>query len=223
MPIQAQPPQQPPVINPAPVQQVPVYIPVPSGQPSSNEVNNSTPSNSSSVSEAENISSNAANLNAYQVNSNHESTYFGYANRVTVPGTSIYGDLSAINDGWNWNRTNVVASVGIRHTFGGTAKNLALDSVRKDNLSKTLSVCDALGVFNGKVDINYEMMPQLQDCQYISQKVVVQQSPTNELKLIRQELEQYKLLIQQQKQDINYYQQKIEREYEYGSSVRVGG
>lgn len=233
MPVTPTPPQQPPVIvnpnpNPSPVQEVPVFVPVPGQptqiqQPSSNEVNVDTPSNSSSVSEAENISSNAASLNAYQINSNHESTYYGYSNRVTVPGTSVYGDLSVINNSWDWGGSNFVGSVGLRHTFGGKAKSLALDSVRKDTLSKTLSVCDALGVFEGKVQVDYEMMPDLAPCQYISQRVVVQPTKTQEIKVIKQEMTEYKKLLENQKKDVDYYQQKINREYRFGAPVRVGG
>lgn len=216
------PPQPPVIINPAPSPQPPIYIPV-TGQPANNNVNVTTPSNSSSVSEAENSVSQAASLNSYQVNSNHESSYYKYSNNVVMPGTSVYGDLSVINDQWDWNRTNVVASVGVRHTFGGIQKKLAVQSVQRDNLSKSLAVCEALGVFEGKVVVDYKMMPDLAPCAYITQKVAVDNTASNELKLIRQEMEEYKLLLQRQKQDVNYYQQKIEREYELGTSVRVGG
>jgi hypothetical protein len=216
------PPQPPVIINPAPTPQPPIYIPV-SGQPANNNVNVTTPSNSSSVSEAENSVNQAASLNSYQVNSNHESSYYKYSNNVVMPGTSVYGDLSVINDQWDWNRTNVVASVGVRHTFGGIQKKLAVQSVQRDNLSKSLAVCEALGVFEGKVVVDYKMMPDLAPCAYITQKVAVDNTASNELKLIRQEMEEYKLLLQKQKQDVNYYQQKIEREYELGTSVRVGG
>lgn len=216
------PPQPPVIINPAPAPQPPIYIPV-SGQPANNNVNVTTPSNSSSVSEAENSVNQAASLSSYQVNSNHESSYYKYSNNVVMPGTSIYGDLSVINDQWDWNRTNVVASVGVRHTFGGIQKTLAVQSVQRDNLSKSLAVCEALGVFEGKVVVDYKMMPDLAPCAYITQKVAVDNTASNELKLIRQEMEEYKLLLQKQKQDVNYYQQKIEREYELGTSVKVGG
>lgn len=216
------PPQPPVIINPAPTPQPPIYIPV-SGQPANNNVNVTTPSNSSSVSEAENTVNQAASLSSYQVNSNHESNYYKYSNNVVMPGTSVYGDLSVINDQWDWNRTNVVASVGVRHTFGGIQKKLAVQSVQRDNLSKSLAVCEALGVFEGKVVVDYKMMPDLAPCAYITQKVAVDNTASNELKLIRQEMEEYKLLLQKQKQDVNYYQQKIEREYELGTSVRVGG
>ena len=219
------PPPQPPV-NPQPpiIQERPVYVPVPTSQPS-NEVDIDNPNNSksNSVSNAENVSTTAASLNAYQVNSNHESSYYRYQNGVSMPGTSIYGDLSVINDSWNWNRTNVVASVGVRHTFGGVQKKLAVESVARDNLGKSLSICDALGVFKGTVEVDYESMPHLSDCQYIKQKVVVQRNPVNEIQILKKELQEYRILLQKQQQDINYYQQKIEREYEYGSSVNVGG
>ena len=222
---QTPPPPQPPV-NPQPpiIQERPVYIPVPTSQPNNEvDINNPNESRSNSVSNAENVSTTAASLNAYQVNSNHESTYYRYQNGVSMPGTSIYGDLSVINDSWNWNRTNVVASVGIRHTFGGTQKKLAVESVARDNLGKSLSICDALGVFNGKVSVNYEMMPHLQDCQYITQNVVVEKTPVNEIKILKQEIQEYRQLLKKQQQDIFYYQQKIEREYELGTNVQVGG
>lgn len=216
------PPQPPVIINPAPYPQPPIYVPVP-GQNPNNNVNVTTPSNSSSVSEAENSVSQAASLNSYQVNSNHESSYYKYSNNVVMPGTSVYGDLSVINDQWDWNRTNVVASVGVRHTFGGIQKKLAVQSVQRDNLSKSLSVCEALGVFNGKVVVDYKMIPDLAPCAYITQKVEVDNTASNELKLLRAEMEEYKLLLKKQKEDVNYYQQKIQREYELGTSVKVGG
>ena len=223
MPQPQQPPQQPPVIvNPSPVQEVPIYIPVPSGNPGSNEVNVDTPANSSAVSEAENISSNAASLNAYQVNSNHEASYYKYSNNVVMPGTSVYADLSVINNEWDWGRTNTVASIGVRHTFGGVQKKLAVESVRKDNLAKSLSVCNSLGVFEGKVDIDYKMMPDLAPCEYISQRVVVEKTTSNEITILKQQMLEYQKLIKEQQNTIQAFQMRL-IQMEHGTPVRVGG
>ena len=196
--------------------------------PTSNQ-NASQQSESNSVSETNNVSSNAASLSSYQVNSNHESSYYRYSNGTTLPGTSIYGDLSVINDGWNFSRQRVVGSIGIRHTFGGVAKKIAVDSVKKENLNRTLSMCNSLGLFDkagSTIEIDYDSLPQLADCQFIKRKTIAKlpvppvpvpfsQQPVQdrqaEIDLLKSELAQMRLLLERFKHEST------------GGNLKIGG
>ena len=152
---------------------------------------------SNSVSSSENVSSNAASLNSYQVNSNHESNWYRFANNTSVPGTSIYGDLSFVNNQW---QSTLVASVGIRHTFGGRAKRLALESVALDNMARELSICNGIGVFDNKVDIDYSKIPDLESCKYVS--------PISQLKA---SIKEYKKQIEVQQNKIKAFELRLEQ------------
>ena len=217
----AQPVNQP--VNQQQEQQQNQYV-----NPTSNQRTNQQ-SESNSVSETNNVSSNAASLSSYQVNSNHESSYYRYSNGTVLPGTSIYGDFSVINDGWKFNQQRMVGSIGIRHTFGGTAKRVALDSIKKENLNKTLSICNSLGLFDKSgttVEIDYDALPQLADCQFIKRKTIAKlpvppvpvpfyQQPHDdrqaEIDVLKNELAQMRLLLERFKSEST------------GSNLKIGG
>ena len=180
-------------------------------QDATNQFTTNTPSESNSVSESENISSNAAHLSAYQINNaSHEASYYRYSNGTSLAGTSLYSNLTVLNNSYSGG-VNITGTVGIRHTFGGRAKRLALQSVANENLKQTLSTCDALGVFDGRVTIDYSQMPSLEACQYIKPAVQVAQA-TNEITELRLIIERQAEMLEQTRQLIWENKSRVQEE-----------
>lgn len=211
-------PQQPapPVVIEPPAQEIPapVYYPT-AGE---TDVTNKNESDSNSISNAENVVTNAASLSAYQINSNHEATYFSYKNRTQIPGTSIYGDYSVIND--RYGGTRHVGQIGFRHTFGGRAKREALRSVRLENLNDTLTICQKAGYFRGDFEIDFRMIPELADCAAIRQKTIAQRP--SEITVLKQQLLEQKKLIQEMRKTNEALQLRL-IQMQHEAPVRVGG
>ena len=184
---------------------MPIPQPLPPQQPvipAETNVSNETESqsNSNSTSNSENAVVQSGSLQNVQVNNNAgELGYIRYSNNVSIPTTTVYANLSAVNDSWDFNKSHVVASVGIKHSFGGRAKRLAETSVKRDNMARSLSICDKLGVFKGLAKINYDMMPELSECQFIAQRTVVQ---TNDLASLKADLKKSIQMIDKQQETI---------------------
>ena len=212
-------PQQPapPVIIEPPVQEVPVPVYYPVGD-NRTDITDNNDSNSKSVSEAENYVTQSASLSAYQVNSNHEATYFKYKNGTVVPGTSVYADFNVINDRYGGNR--YVGQIGIRHTFGGKAKNTALLSMRLQNMRDTFEICQAAGYFKGDFEIDFKMLPELQECEYIQQRVIAEKP--SEISILKQQIREQQKLIQEMKKTNEAFQLRL-IQMQNSAKVRVGG
>ena len=185
-------------VQPTPPPQQPVQIITET--PGETNIKNDNETNSNSVSNAENAVVQNGSLSNIQVNNGaHELGYYRYSNNVSMPATTVYANISAVNDRWDWNRTQLVATVGIKHAIGGKSKKLAETSVRRDNMARSLSICNSLGVFKGEAEIDYEMMPDLADCQYVAQRTKV---PTNSLKELKADLQKSIKLIDMQQETI---------------------
>ena len=218
----AQPPAQPPVSQPAPNQQQnqqqrQSQNPVNITNPSTNTKNNSNVKSEGSV-----IQSPSSSLSNYQINSSGlEQAYFGYSNKTTIPGTSIYGDLSYINDSFNsYGNQGIVAKVGFKHTFGGKAKKLAVKEIEVNTLARVLSVCDGLGYFKGEVEIDFESQPHLAPCDGVKPVKVAVATPPAPTTTEPSMMEMKKIILQQQKM-IEQLSNRLP--VEYGAPVRVGG
>lgn len=151
----------------------------------------------------------ASYLSSYQVNSNTEPMYVKYSTGTEVPVAHTYFDFVYNNNSWSGdvqNSSNFTVTGGIRVPFGGKHKRAAAHEVAVNTLARQLSICNSMGVFDGKTTIDYENITELAPCQYVgkpAQKVVAKVpakvdsgSRLAEIRRLRLELEQSRLQMQ---------------------------
>lgn len=153
------------------------------------------------------------NLTITKSNNNHNS-YVRFKSGSQVP-VKTFGVTTVYNP---YNGHSLVQAT-LTFPFGGNSKKIVHREAHFDNVAREISVCDAI---LGKWEIDYSIIPELATCNGLKPKTVAQVPLESELDLLRQQMDEYKLLIQQQQQTIESFQTRI-IEMENGTPVRVGG
>ena len=246
MPVPYTPPQQPPVIQqPADIYQDQIQKQdqdqnqkqdqnqnqiVNNNPAESNNANNLT-NDVRSAPEAEIVQTQSSSLNSYQINSQQESAWVRFSNATQVPVPQVYFNMNYNRSAWGNvgdNNDNVNLQAGVTIPIGGGAKKLAYEEVEVNTLARTLSICNSLGYYEGKVDIDFEAAPHLADCASVSAKavpaVVVEEpnSRLEEIRTLRQQLQDQLNRQRQLEETIIQINQRFTPR-ENGSTVKVGG
>lgn len=158
---------------------------------------------SNSTSDAENTVVQDVSQSNYNINNNHNN-YVQYHNGSRTPVPTWTTDFV-----YNPRTGDKVVRTGLHIPLGGKSKKLVHKTVKLDNTIRTASACTAL--LQSNIEVDYEMVPELSQCKYFSQKTVVQKSPVNELKLLRQQMDEYSKLVQQQQETILALKLRLEQ------------
>ena len=189
------------------------------------------------VNNARSNSQSTVNQSPSQVNTqvnNHFDGRITYGDGISVPVPSI--NLSVFADRFNDNywqsssSSNYGTVISLNIPLGGRKRvNKLIDSRNNTLVAQELTSWTKLctGLINSEVTVDYELAPQFSKCKAFSKAtptpVKTVDSKLSEIQKLKMELQEYKQLLDKQKTDIDYYQQKIEREYEFGTNVMVGG